>query len=417
MRQELFGLAVAAYVGASACSPVPPPVDEQAEPESGIAELKESPDMAASGDWRLDGPVERATITGGPWTLGQGPATQTDPAAGYPAPNLGTQNFAPYFWPFIAGNERRMLGFFDYRPRNLEEAVVAARSDDGGRSWTFLDKALTFNPNPVPSPLTGNENGQGHPFAIIVKGETLLYTLDRTPGAKDESGLIVHRLSPTLRHPLRGAPANETPPALATLRTTGLLNPDGIIGQVPFANPPTIIYLQRKLGPTALADVTTPRLASSEDGLAWTDRGPVTGLQDDGTTFVGARGQLLRAARGQYVLFFSGGIVADNASDAYHYIGYARSTDLVHWTVVRGLANPLLSIEPTPASGDPQSWWQGRVFGPAVTVASNGRRATLLFAGYHTANPNNDFSDYRQVGVVSLVSGDSSGELEDHRDN
>jgi hypothetical protein len=424
MRQEKFGeligraaAACLAMTSVTACSPLPPSVDD---PESDMAELQGTSAMVPAREWRLEGPAVRATITGGPWTLGQGPATQTDPAAGYPAPNLGTQNFAPYFWPFIVGTDQKMLGYFDYRPRNLEEAVVAARSDDGGRSWSFLDKALTFNPNPAPNPLAGNENGQGHPFVIQLRGQTLLYTLDRTPGVKDEGGLIVHRLSPTGRRPLRGAPADETPPALATLRTTGLLNPDGIIGQAPQGGPATILYLQRKLGSNGpLSDVTTPRLARSEDGLAWTDLGPVTGLQDDGTTFIGARGQLLRAGR-EYLLFYSGGIPADNASDAYHYIGYARSSDLVHWTVVRGLGNPLLSIEPTAASGEPQSWWQGRVFGPAVTVSPNGRRATLLFAGYHTANPNNDFSDYRQIGVLSLVPTGvrlTDGPGEDQRDN
>ena len=30
--------------------------------------------------------------------------------------------------------------------------MVAARSDDGGRSWTFLQMALDFNPNPRPIP-------------------------------------------------------------------------------------------------------------------------------------------------------------------------------------------------------------------------------------------------------------------------
>src|SRR5262245_8916918 len=108
---------------------------------------------AAVGQWRLaDAPV-RATITGGPWTLGQGPATQANPAADYPNPNPGTNSFQPYFWPQIFGDGQNLLGYFDYRPRKMEEAVVAARSQDGGRSWTFLEKALDFNPNPAPDPI------------------------------------------------------------------------------------------------------------------------------------------------------------------------------------------------------------------------------------------------------------------------
>jgi len=149
--------------------------------------------------------------------------------------------------------------------------------------------------------------------------------------------------------------------------------------------------------------VTTVRLAASRDGIHWSDFGPVSGLQEDGTQFIGARGTVLRCRHGKFALFFSGGIAADNASDGFHYIGYAESRDLFHWTVVRGLANPLLSIAPTAASGTPESWWMGRVYGVNVTASVNGREATMMFAGYHTASPTNDLSDYRQVGRVSLA--------------
>ena len=42
------------------------------------------------------------------------------------------------------------------------------------------------------------------------------------------------------------------------------------------------------------------------------------------------------------------------------------------------------------------------MFGPSVAVAPGGRRATLVFAGFHTANASQDFSDYRQIGRVTL---------------
>jgi hypothetical protein len=355
------------------------------------------------GQWRLAETPVRATITGGPWTLGQGPATQTDPAADFPNPNPGTHFFQPYFWPQIMSQGQDLLGYFDYRPRKMQESVVAASSSDGGRSWTFLQQALDFNPNPTPNPISGNENGQGHPFVMRVRGKTLLYTLDRTPGVQDVGGLIVHELKPTPREPLRGAPAAEMPLCLTTLRTTGLLNPDGIIGEMPAGPETMILYLQRVLGPAgAVSDVTRIRLASSLDGIDWTDLGPVSGLQNDGTDFLGARGSLLRDRDGRYLLFYSGGTAADNASDAYRYIGYAESTDLVSWTVVRGLNNPLLSTQTTEASGVPESWWAGRVFGPSVALAPGGRQATLVFAGFHTANASQDFSDYRQIGRVTL---------------
>jgi hypothetical protein len=379
-------------------SSLAPPADDVEEQISALVDH-----AGTARQWRLASVPVRATITGGPWTLGQGPASPTEPAKGYPTPNPGTNNMQPYFWPYTRGSDQVMFGLFDYRPRNMEEAVVAARSYDGGRSWGFVQEALDFNPNPTPDPLKGNENGQGHPYIIHVGGEILLYTLDRTPGVKDVGGLIVHKLSPTRHEPLRGAPANETPLSLATLRTTGLLNPEGIIGRVPGFRRPVIVYLQRVLGTGGpLTDVTTARLAVSRDGIAWRDLGPLQGLQDDGTKFLGARGAVLRSRHGSFVMFYSGGTDADGMSDAIRYIGYAQSTDLVHWHVVRGLANPLLSVETTEASGAPQSWWAGRAFGPSVTVSHDGRRATLLFAGFHTPTPNGDLGDYRQIGQVDM---------------
>ncbi len=370
---------------------------------------------AMPGRWRLADTPVRATITGGPWTLGQGPATQTNPAADFPNPNPGTHFFQPYFWPMVVPDSGGLLGLFDYRPRKMREAVVAARSDDGGRSWTFLQQALDFNPNPKPDPINGNENGQGHPFVLRLGGDSLIYTLDRTPGVIDQGGLIVHRFKPSGSQPLRGLPAAEMPLSVAPLRTTGLLNPDGIIGQVPDAPELTILYTQRIPGPSGpVSDVTSIRLAASTDGIHWTDKGAVCGLQDDGTVFLGARGSLLRDRDDHYLLFFSGGVLADNASDAYRYIGYAESTDLMNWMVVRGLQNPLLSTDTTAASGAPQSWWAGRVFGPSVTLTGDGRSAVMMFAGFHTANASNDFSDYRQIGRVQMVlEGDVAGESRD----
>jgi hypothetical protein len=383
------------------------PIDDEPDGLDGLDGLGDAlAHRAAVGRWRLADVPVRATITGGPWTLGQGPATQMNPAADYPNPNPGRFFMQPYFWPQVLPAGRDLLGYFDYRPRKMQEAVVAARSADGGRSWTFLQLALNFNPNPVADPIGGNENGQGHPFVMKVGGRTLIYTLDRTPGVLDVGGLIVHPLRPTPAAPLRDAPAQEMPLSVASLRTRGLLNPDGILGPVPDDDcgpGRRILYLQRILGSAGpVSDVTRIRLARSEDGIEWTDLGPVSGLQDDGTVFLGARGSLLRVRDGRFLLFFSGGTPEDSASDAYRYIGYAESYDAVSWTVVRGLANPLLSTQTTPASGTPQSWWAGRVFGPTVAVAPGGQRATLVFAGFHTANASQDFADHRQIGRVTL---------------
>jgi hypothetical protein len=398
----VFTFRVTFWILATGCTAEPgaPTGDFSPAPGEGEDTLAQ---RGAGGQWRLADTPVRATVTGGPWTLGQGPATQSDPAADYPNPHPGTHFFQPYFWPHVEREGPDLLGYFDYRPRKMQEAVVAARSRDGGLSWTFLQQALDFNPNPVPDPIAGNENGQGHPFVLRIRGKTLLYTLDRTPGIQDVGGLIVHELKPTHTQPLRGAPAAEAPLSLATLRTNGLLNPDGIVGEIQVGPQTMILYLQRILGPAGpLSDVTTIRLASSTEGIDWIDLGSVSGLQDDGTVFLGARGTLLRDGSGQYQLFYSGGTAEDNASDAYRYIGYAESTDLQHWTVVRGRRNPLLSTEVTEASGEPQSWWAGRVFGPSVAMVPGGRQAILIFAGFHTANASQDFSDYRQIGRVTL---------------
>jgi hypothetical protein len=86
-------------------------------------------------------PVE-ATIIGGPWTLAQGPASNAVPYAGYcvngaQASNPGKNLMQPYYFPHIEGEEQELQGYFDYRPRNADEAVVAARSHDGGKTWKF----------------------------------------------------------------------------------------------------------------------------------------------------------------------------------------------------------------------------------------------------------------------------------------
>ena len=43
----------------------------------------------------------------------------------------------PFYFPFVSGRGLNLQGYFDYRPRNINEAVVAATSADGGKTWTF----------------------------------------------------------------------------------------------------------------------------------------------------------------------------------------------------------------------------------------------------------------------------------------
>jgi hypothetical protein len=60
-----------------------------------------------------------------------------------------------------------------------------------------------------------------------------------------------------------------------------------------------------------------------------------------------------------------------------------------------------------------------------VAVDPDGRSATLVFAGFHTANASNDLADYRQIGRVDLeldgydrdADDEDDGDDENDRDN
>ena len=117
----------------------------------------------------------------------------------------------------------------------------------------------------------------------------------------------------------------------------------------------------------------------------------------------------------RYGLFFSGRLYTDQDSDAFHYIRYATSIDLVHWTVQNGISasrhlnNPLLSVnsqDPGVQNQTPNApgtgFFSGRVYDPNVIISANGRTATMVFAGYKTGKPKNNQADYRQIGVVTL---------------
>src|ERR1700677_841822 len=108
--------------------------------------------------WTATTTANPSTIAGGPWTLAQGgPYTQNNGtttaggpfngstpycANGVPIVNPPTtvNTTSPYYFPFVAGSGLNLQGYFDYRPRNVNEAVVGAISADGGRTWTFEDQ-------------------------------------------------------------------------------------------------------------------------------------------------------------------------------------------------------------------------------------------------------------------------------------
>ncbi len=301
---------------------------------------------ANTSDGSTDNGAVASTITGGPWTLDQGPAgpissnannniTPTTPLPSGDSPNpsthycspyatelanstyeegsgtyvvnpatsTATNYMQPYYYEYVAGSGSNLQGYFDYRPKDNDEAIVAAYSTNAGLTWTFQQEVLELNPGLCPSgasktnektypAVTGTNNpytyvtgyddllnfptdasgsgspgatddGQGHPNVLTApNGNTYLYTLDRsenpqdgnTPdGPVDYLGLVVHQLStpqtPGISSPLAGVPVSS--PDTVTnkgTRTNGLLNPDGIIASVPGTNPLIVIYVQKQLG-------------------------------------------------------------------------------------------------------------------------------------------------------------------------
>src|ERR1700730_13838154 len=149
-----------------------------------------------------------------------------------------------------------------------------------------------------------------------------------------------------------------------------------------------------------------------------------------GTRWVATAGTIIKLSDNRWGLFFSGGNCIDADSDSFHYIGYAESTDLINWTVINGLNNPIASVAPatvfvdangvpvgdgTGSSGGTQvtipanpavigntlGFFEGRVYGPSATQ-SDENEITMFFAGYHTQKPKNGLGDYRNIGRVKL---------------
>jgi len=460
--------------------------------------------------WTRNGAPTETMITGGPWTLEQSGAANGLKSAGYcdahgnQIGNPGTERMQPYYFPFIVGHGKHLQGYFDWRPKDTDEAIVAAFSDDAGFTWTFQQKALelrTHCPDQVQKDPdgdkdngvdpnnsdNGDDDGQGHQFVIKIAGHTYLYTLIRANNHIDVDDLMIHDLTPLPGEPLNGAPALTDAPTdqtsslpEPTFHTHGLLNPDGILGIVPGSKPLTIIYEQKilkgdKTGSTALPavqqcatfwsafyasngglspndDITHLRLASTTDGVNFTDLGALEGLNDPttvsmtGTRWLATAGTILKLPGHRFGLLFSGGNCIDADSDAFHYIGYAESTDLIHWTVVNGINNPIASVFPatlsvnaqgvpatgagtslvtipahTPVVGDAPGWFAGRVYAPSGTLL-NERNLTVVFAGYHTQKPKNGLGDYRTIGRFSLhsslelLNGDDD-DRDDHHDD
>ena len=473
--------------------------------------------------------LTEASIAGGPWTLHQLTGSNRHDASGILPPSSvstpynppttaygtpyagyctggqvqaaqGVNPMQPYYFPFVLGNRDYLEGFFDYRPRNEQEATVSAVSLDWGRSWYFTGEALRLNPycpadqtDPdnnnvivdgmsIPygsDPDNAADNGLGHPFVITVGGIQRIYQLNRATGHIDSDQLVIHALRGQGVRPFAGLPALGYISPLAsrgypTLEptagaTAGLQSPDAILGALKIGGLTAIAYVEKQLNASttnncqstpswaltnidtgkprkANTDVITIRVATTTDGINFTDVGAVSGLQDPTTTaFNGIRwlgsGSLIALTNGHYGMFFGAGNCLDNDSDGFHFIGYAetasavnKASDLLSWTVVYGFDNPILSTDTVtdpgtgtsypanpplidvtdadvlrpaqvapwvPPEGYNTNFFSGRVYDPQAIITDRST-VTITFAGYNTPQPSSNLGDYRTIGRFQL---------------
>jgi hypothetical protein len=118
--------------------------------------------------------------------------------------------FSPYYFPDVVRNaDGSLTGYFDYRPKDADEAITVARSTDNGKTWVAEGKALEQNPGYCPTADT-NDDGQGHPYVASIGGSTKLYTLQRPAGDYEGVGLLVHNVEPNAADPLGSLPSSES---------------------------------------------------------------------------------------------------------------------------------------------------------------------------------------------------------------
>jgi hypothetical protein len=125
-------------------------------------------------------------------------------------PPDSTLPFSPYYFPDVVRNaDGSLTGYFDYRPKDADEAITVARSTDNGKTWVAEGKALEQNPGYCPTADT-NDDGQGHPYVGAIGGSAKLYTLQRPAGDYEGVGLLVHNVEPSAADPLAALPASES---------------------------------------------------------------------------------------------------------------------------------------------------------------------------------------------------------------
>jgi hypothetical protein len=405
--------------------------------------------------------------------------TQTDPMV----------PMAPFYFPLVYqttntptgnafGGQSPIIGLFDWRPKDIDEAVVVAESDDRGKTWYFMQTVLELAPGDAGCPSTihatnNNDDGWGHASIIQLPGAgnaktgQWLYMLNRAPGSVDSAPLNAINLTQasnkfpiwntnstaagandikTIATAMTNTTGSTTP--VVVQQTVGLMNPDGIMAVFPTSStaavgdPVTVMYVQKILnGDTSFPaaqqctaapfshklnhDVSNVRLATTTDGIHFTDLGIVAGLNDpttvdyNGTRWVSPRATLIdvHGDGSLWGMYFSAGNCLDGDSDAFHYIGYAESTDKMHWKVYNDINHPIASINtittanqaggatvtvPATAPVFPtQPWFAQRLYAPSV-VQIDPTHLSMTFAGYGVQSPGADLLNYRTIGNVTL---------------
>jgi hypothetical protein len=318
--------------------------------------------------------LKQSIIDRGPWTLHESgdnfghdasgivpPKSQPSPpytgtgvpyafycAGGQVQVNHTRSLMQPFYFPLVRQRGDVLEGFFDYRPRNEEEATVSAISTDWGVHWTFTGKALALNPSCPADPTdpdnlnvivngavtkygldpnSAGDNGLGHSFILNAKGKSFIYHLNRANGHIDSDPLVVHRLGRDWDDPLFGLPMFGFVSPLSgggypmleptAMATTGLTDPDAILGAVRMHEDETaIIYVSKNLttgeasfqpsqicpGTPAFAltnlingkvrkanhDVISIRVATTSDGINFKDVGEANGLEQPTNTALNA---------------------------------------------------------------------------------------------------------------------------------
>jgi hypothetical protein len=167
------------------------------------------------------GPLAGYCGTGGYAAFGASTVPSREPA--------GYEPMSPYYFPHVEPNPDGggLIGFFDYRPKDTDEAVVVAVSHDDGARWNFRTEAVELSQGHCPAgnsdaaQQTTTDDGEGHAFDLTVNGRWILYTLNRSNGTLDNLGseMLAHVLVP--HSPTLGLPSSEPVGTSASTTTTG----------------------------------------------------------------------------------------------------------------------------------------------------------------------------------------------------